>query len=102
MIAARMLKIRQGEILLNRTVIIEVLSPRTEPYDRGDKFHHYREIESLQEILLTTQDSPRIEQYVRQPASEVWQYRAVHRLDSVLDLPLNRLSLRVGDGLQTD
>lgn len=35
------------DILLNPVVIIEVLSPSTEAYDRGEKFSHYRQIESL-------------------------------------------------------
>ena len=35
------------DILLNPAVIIEVLSPSTEAYDRGDKFAHYRRLPSL-------------------------------------------------------
>ncbi len=36
------------DTLLNPTVIIEVLSPSTERYDRGEKFAHYRRLESLE------------------------------------------------------
>jgi Uma2 family endonuclease len=32
----------KGDVLLNPTVIVEVLSPSTASYDRGDKFFHYR------------------------------------------------------------
>src|SRR4051794_10872203 len=35
------------DTLLNPTVIVEVLSPSTEVYDRGEKFAHYRSLESL-------------------------------------------------------
>src|SRR6476660_6052648 len=42
--------------LLNPTVLIEVLSPSTEAYDRGEKFEHYRAIDSLREYLLIAQD----------------------------------------------
>src|SRR5437868_6630843 len=42
----------QKDVLLNPIVIIEVLSPSTEHYDRGVKFHLYRTIESLQEYIL--------------------------------------------------
>ena len=42
--------------LLNPTVIIEVLSPSTEAYDRGRKFEHYQSIESLREYLLIASD----------------------------------------------
>lgn len=38
--------------ITNPTIIIEVLSKGTEAYDRGDKFHLYRDIESLQEYIL--------------------------------------------------
>lgn len=55
------------DTLLNPVVIIEVLSPSTEGYDRGKKFAHYRTLDSLAEYLLVAQDEPRIEQYVRQP-----------------------------------
>jgi Uma2 family endonuclease len=47
------------EILINPTVIIEVLSPSTERYDRGKKFELYRTIDSLQEYLLIAQDAKR-------------------------------------------
>src|ERR1039458_7336417 len=39
------------DILLNPTVIIEVLSRSTEAYDRGEKFAQYRSLESLKEYL---------------------------------------------------
>ena len=53
------------DTLLNPTVVIEVLSPSTERWDRGRKAEHYRSIPSLQEYLLVSQDAPRIEQYRR-------------------------------------
>ncbi|GLU55638.1 Uma2 family endonuclease [Dyadobacter frigoris] len=40
------------DTILNPTVIIEVLSESTEAYDRGQKFHFYRSIASLQEYVL--------------------------------------------------
>jgi Uma2 family endonuclease len=52
--------------LLNPTVIIEVLSPSTAGYDRGEKFQHYRTIPSLREYLLIAQDAYRIEHFARQ------------------------------------
>ena len=54
-----------ADTLLNPAVIVEVLSASTERYDRGDKFAHYRKIESLREYILVAQDRVRIEQYVR-------------------------------------
>ena len=60
----------QVDTLLNPTLLIEVLSPSTEAYDRGKKFAHYRKIASLREYLLVAQDQPNIERYVRQ--GDVW------------------------------
>ena len=53
------------DTLLNPSVIIEVLSPSTEAYDRGEKFAHYRRFESLREYLLISQDRYRVERFVR-------------------------------------
>ncbi len=52
--------------LLNPILIIEILSPSTEAYDRGEKFHHYQQLDSLREYVLIAQDHPRIERYLRQ------------------------------------
>ena len=53
------------DILLNPIVVVEVLSPSTEAYDRGDKFAHYRQLHSLQEYILVSQDKVRVDHYVR-------------------------------------
>jgi len=57
------------DTLLNPSVIVEVLSPTTELYDRGDKFEHYRRIETLQEYVLVSQHRMRVEQFVRDGAN---------------------------------
>lgn len=62
------------DTLLNPTLIVEVLSPSTERYDRGRKLEHYRKIASLAEYLLVAQDARRIEWYTRQE-SGLWSYR---------------------------
>jgi Uma2 family endonuclease len=54
------------DTLLNPTLIVEVLSPSTERYDRGRKLEHYRRIPSLAEYVLVAQDARRIEWYTRQ------------------------------------
>ena len=51
------------DTLLNPTLVIEVLSPSTEVYDRGEKFRHYQELTSLREYILVSQDRVRVEQY---------------------------------------
>ena len=56
----------QGDVVLNPLLIVEVLSPSTEGYDRGKKFELYRAIDSFREYLLVHQDRRRVEHYSRQ------------------------------------
>ncbi len=63
----------ERDTLLNPKVIIEVLSPSTEAYDRGKKFESYRTIPSLEEYVLVSQDRPKIECFRRQNAFWVLQ-----------------------------
>jgi Uma2 family endonuclease len=42
------------------------LSPSTEAYDRGDKFTHYKSIESFSEYLLVAQRRPPVTQFIKQ------------------------------------
>jgi len=53
-------------LLLNPTLIIEVLSDGTESYDRGEKFARYRTLPSLEEYVLVSQSTPRVETFVKQ------------------------------------
>jgi Uma2 family endonuclease len=55
------------DTLLNPTLIVEVLSPTTENYDRGRKFQHYRTMPSLVEYVIIAQDVMHVEHYARQP-----------------------------------
>lgn len=45
----------------NPRAIVEVLSPSTEDYDRGEKLDHYRQIAALEIVLLVAYDSRRVE-----------------------------------------
>lgn len=74
------------DIILNPDLVIEVLSPSTEAFDRGAKFRAYQTIESLKEYVLVSQNEPLIEQYVRNGEGK-WTYAAAEGLDSTLTLP---------------
>ena len=74
------------DIILNPDVIIEVLSPSTEAFDRGAKFQAYRTIESLKEYALVSQGAPLIEQYVRGVDGK-WTLSTTAGLESSLPLP---------------
>jgi Uma2 family endonuclease len=56
----------QTDVILNPLLIVEVLSPSTEGYDRGKKFELYRTIDSFREYLIVHQDRRRVEHYSRQ------------------------------------
>jgi Uma2 family endonuclease len=58
----------------NPTMIVEVLSPSTEEYDRGEKFDHYKRIESLREYVLIAQDRREVEVWTR-GADGSWGHR---------------------------
>jgi Uma2 family endonuclease len=60
--------------ITDATAKVEVLSPATMNYDRGEKFRYYRSVESISEYLLLAQDAPRAEHYVRQ-ADGSWVFR---------------------------
>jgi Uma2 family endonuclease len=67
--------------VLNPTMLIEVLSPSTEAYDRGQKFLHYQQIPTLKEYVLVSQGEPRIEIYTRGENS-AWTYKMVSGLEA--------------------
>lgn len=74
------------EALTNPALLIEVLSPSTEAYDRGDKFSHYKSIPSFREYLLVAQHRPHLTHYVKQSDGK-WDYEETNDLTSNLDLP---------------
>lgn len=70
------------DVIVNPRVVIEVLSRRTEPYDRGLKWESYRALPSVSDYLLVSQSMARIEHYQRQPSGE-WLYRVAEAGDTV-------------------
>jgi Uma2 family endonuclease len=84
---------QHGDVLLNPTVIVEVLSPSTETYDRGEKFLRYRnEIESLLDYVMVSQDRPHIEHHSRQPDG-TWRLDEIDGLEG--ELVLSSIDCRI-------
>jgi len=76
----------KGDVLMNPTVIFEVLSPSTENYDRGEKFLRYTNfIETLEDYILISQNKPSVEHYVKQKNGG-WEKNEIEGLDAVLRL----------------
>src|SRR5262245_35340594 len=74
------------DTLLNPTVVIEVLSPSTEDFDRGRKFKQYRGIASLQDYILVSQNQIQVEHFTRQE-SDTWILRDLTHPEDKLNLP---------------
>jgi Uma2 family endonuclease len=74
-----------SDTLLNPRLIIEVLSPSTEAYDRGEKFARYRKLDSLRDYLLVAQDRPSVDRFSRD--GEMWSFESAEGLDANLHLP---------------
>ncbi|HLI83847.1 MAG TPA: Uma2 family endonuclease [Bryobacteraceae bacterium] len=74
------------DTLLNPSLIIEVLSPSTEAYDRGRKFAHYKKIESLEEYLLVASKEMYADLFRRMPEG-LWVAASAEKPEDVLELP---------------
>ena len=72
------------DTLLNPMLVIEVLSPSTAAFDRGEKFEHYKQIASLQEYILVSQNNVRVEYYRRQGSQ--WSHNTFEHLEDMLPL----------------
>jgi Uma2 family endonuclease len=80
------------DFLADATLIIEVLSPSTKNYDRGEKFEYYRSLPSFAEYLLVHQDRICAEHYAKQP-DNTWIYREHTRPDETIQLQSINCSL---------
>ncbi len=86
----------QKDTLLNPTLLIEVLSKSTASYDRGEKFEHYRKLESLAEYLVIAQDKYHVEHYVRQPDNH-WLLSETEELQETVHLSSIECDLALTD-----
>lgn len=91
------------DTLLNPTVLIEVLSPTTESYDRGEKFKLYRSIPSLENYVLISSTEILAEVYTRRESDEWVLNLAKDKNDSIhisaidYDLALKDVYVQVGN-----
>jgi Uma2 family endonuclease len=74
----------QSDIVQSPHLVVEVLSPGTEGYDRGRKFSYYRECPTIQEYLLVDAQRPMVEVY-RREKHDLWILRAF-RMDDEVEL----------------
>jgi Uma2 family endonuclease len=94
----------RNDEILNPILIVEVLSPSTEGYDRGEKFRKYRSLASFCEYLLVSQTEPYIEQYHNQDrhSNDRWLWQVHSHLERVIllhslnvEIPLTEIYRRI-------
>ena len=83
------------DTLLNPIIVVEVLSPSTEVYDRGEKFAHYQELTSLREYILVSQDRIRVEHH--RLIKTQWVQTEFHGQEDVMPLVSIGCELRLRD-----
>ena len=84
------------DVLLNPAFIVEVLSPKTEGYDRGKKLAVYMGLPSVIEIVLVAQDEMRVDKYTRQPDG-IWRFDGYSGPDAVVSFVSVQCEVRLGD-----
>lgn len=87
---------RNKHTITNPIVVVEVLSPGTEPKDRGEKFIRYQQIETLRSYLLVSQTEPRMEMFERGENGH-WIYSLVAGLENAIEIPSLGVTLALSE-----
>lgn len=82
--------------ITNPVVIVEVLSPSTENYDRGLKLLRYQGLPSVREIVLVSQDMPLVQVYTRQ-ADDRWLVTNVQDMAGEFSLTAVSMNIPLAD-----
>lgn len=77
--------IGKQDLLVNPSLIVEILSESTSDFDQGDKFTYYKSIESFVEYILIAQHRAKVTQYIKQ-SDNSWLQHEFTELDDVFHL----------------
>ncbi|MEM9163155.1 MAG: Uma2 family endonuclease [Cyanobacteria bacterium P01_F01_bin.4] len=94
------LKPGRKDTVMNPILIGETLSESTQGYDRGEKFAHYRTIETFQEYVLIDQYRPHVEHYVKQ-ATKQWLFTEYDALEATFTLASVPVEVALADLYET-
>ena len=83
------------DILLNPSIIFEVLSKSTQRYDREIKLEKYQRISTVDAVLLASSERPAVEVHTR--AGRAWKHHTVGGLDKLISLPSPKCVLALAD-----
>lgn len=84
------------DMVRDATVIVEVLSPTTEAYDRGRKFLHYQSLPSLREYVLVSQDMVQVEVF-RRGEQRKWEYERLIQPLELLEVKILQFSVTLAE-----
>jgi Uma2 family endonuclease len=76
---------KELDILINPTVIVEIMSRATLHQDKTEKLDRYLALESVKEIVLVKEEEMRIEHYHKQTVNQ-WMYKIYGLRDDVISL----------------
>jgi Uma2 family endonuclease len=88
---------KDQDVILNPKVIIEVLSPNTENYDRREKFTRYQSLKSLSDYILVAQDRPGVEHFVRQKGKRQWLFTIETEMSAEIVIASINCRLKLAD-----
>lgn len=91
-----LLKDKAFDNLLNPCLIIEIISPGTEEYDRVDKFTAYQSILTLEEYILVSADKLQVEYFRRESANQ-WKKTLFYQEADKVGLLNGELSVGISD-----
>ena len=83
------------DMLANPVVLVEVLSPTTELYDRNEKWARYQQLSSLQHYLLVAQNRVQVDHFSRD--AQGWRVETVTDIDGEVRLEAIEVALRLRD-----
>ncbi len=84
------------DVITNPLLVVEVLSPSTEGYDRGEKFTQYRSLPSFKEYVLITQEKAKVESWYKE-AENVWRISNATGLDAKIYLHSLGIEISLAD-----
>lgn len=86
----------RDDTIVNPILLVEVLSPTTRNYDRGDKFELYRGLDSLQTYLIIEQSRTYVELHQKQPDGS-WQLQTFSSPEQSLSITIPPLEISVAE-----
>ncbi|MFG6104515.1 Uma2 family endonuclease [Leptothoe sp. EHU-05/26/07-4] len=104
MVVADPLGLKPGrkDTVINPILIAKTLSRSTQNYDRGDKFVHYRTIETFQDYVLIDQYRPFVEHHVKQSEHQwlLTEYQGLNASFELVSVPVEIALADLYEGIE--